>query len=173
MRSTAKSLIVFGVATAAMSQVARADGVGTVAYEVGKDVVVSEVKKVWHSMTTEHTRFHPQGNECIIPMKDLGGTRVSFNFHHQAWVPRGSALRRVRITFHGFDPDALGRIRVIMMADKPKRPDRASSAILSEGSEFELRYGTNGDRAYFFVERNGFTGSMIPAGAYIKLELLP
>jgi len=156
--------------------------VGIVASEA-KEYAVDKIKSMWKSWSSEHSRFFPQGDVCIIPLGDLGGTRASFNFDHQSWVPRGSDPVRVKIEIKGIDDDDIRKLVYLMpKADKQGRKDRdrlsdedmkrLDRTFLIDGDEFTLSYGTSGDRAYYFVERNNFNAMIVPSGAYIKLTKL-
>ena len=132
------------------------------------------LKKLF-SVFTEHDRVYPvyDGRTFIIPAGDYGGTRISCNFNHRSWVPRGSGPVRVRFTVHGVDDKLRRLIRVQMKADKQARKDRnRGPGWLHDGMVFYLKYGTGGDRAYYFVERGQVKGGHLPQGAYLQLDLL-
>lgn len=125
------------------------------------------------SATTEHDRFYPiNDTTIIIPTCDCGKTRISYNFNHRSWVPRGSKPIRVRLTVHGVDKTIRQLICVRMKADKQMRADRFRSGLLYHSSEFYLAYGTGKDRAYYFVERHSIKGQHLPRGAYFRLVRL-
>jgi hypothetical protein len=148
---------------------------GVFATKVGKELFTYGVK-VYKSWSSEHQRFYPDPNDkrvIRIPLQDLGGSRISYNFNHRSWVPRGSRDRLVRITFHQISDDLRDAMRLQMKADKQGRTDRdRGQGQVWHGRTFTLGYGTSGDRAYYFAERGSVEGAMIPKGAYIKLELL-
>jgi hypothetical protein len=142
----------------------------TIMLQAGQKLV-GPVSKLIRSATTEHARFYPVDDRTfIIPACDCGKTRISYNFDHLSWVPRGSQPVLVRLTIHGVDDTIRRYIRVRMKCDKQVRADRYRSEELSDGAVFYLEYGTDRDRAYYFVERGGITGQVLPQGAYFLLE---
>lgn len=150
----------------------QADGgaaVITVIAKEGGKFVTKEIKDALNSWRSEHTRYYPDGKVLILPIKDLGGSRMSFNFDHQSWVPRGSKPVQIKLTIHGVPDEIRDRFRLVMKADKQGRKDRDRSKVVKHGSTFELKYGTSGDRAYYFVERGTDLSTLIRQGAYIKL----
>lgn len=165
-------LLTLLAATALANANARADGgsgvVSVVAAEGGR-LVKKAILDALRSWNSEYTRYYPEGNTLILPIGNLGGSRASYNFNHQSWVPRGSSPVTVKMTIHGVPDDVRDRIRLVMKADKARRPDRDRSGIVKHGSRIRLAYGTSGDRAYYFVERNTQLKALIPEGAYIKL----
>lgn len=164
------TLAVIGLAAPAP---ARADGgaaVATVIAEEGGRLVREQVTKAFRRWRSEHTRYYPDGGGFNVPMSDLSGSRISFNFNHRSWVPRGSRPVSVRITIHGVPDEVRNQVRLVMKADKQGRKDRDRSTIVRHGSVFQLGYGTSGDRAYYFVERGSDVARRLPAGAYIRLE---
>lgn len=173
------SLVALALAILALSPFAApraaADGgavvVSVIAEEGGRLIkkTITDALKSWKS---EHTRYYPDGDTLILPLKNLGGSRASFNFNHKSWVPRGSQPVEVQMTIHGLPDDVRDRIKLVMKADKQGREDRDRSGIVKDGSTFTLRYGTRGDRAYYFVERESQLKALIPEGAYIKLVLV-
>lgn len=131
--------------------------------------------KTLRSAFTEHERVYPVagGRAFYIPAGDYGGTRISTNFNHKSWVPRHSDPVWVRLTIEGVDNVWLrNSIRIHMKADKWGKKDRdRGPGLLRHGSVFQLKYGTDGDRAYYFVERNSaIKGQHLPIGTYFKLE---
>ena len=123
---------------------------------------------------TDHDRVYPveDGRTFIITARDFGGTRISTNFNHLSWVPRGSEPVRVRFTIHGVDETVRQGLQVHLKVDKRARKDRDRGGdVLQDGSEFDLAYGTDGDRAYYFVERGGtIKGQDLPVEAYFRLD---
>lgn len=105
---------------------------------------------------------------------DFKGTRISINFNHKSWVPRGSNPVKVRLTIDGVNDSMRDGIRVHLKADKKNRRDKdRGPGILQHGSVFDLKYGTNRDRAYYFVARNsGIRPKDLPIGTYFRLERL-
>lgn len=149
--------------------------------DVVKAIVVEEggrrVLKVVTGLFTEHTRFYPDGDVLIYPMSatQVGGTRAGWNLAHTEWVPRGSQPVMVRLTIHGVSDDAVrDRFRLMLKADKGGRSDKDRRPhTVGHNDFFELKYGTGGDRAYYFVLRDsGAPKEVIPEGAYIKLEIV-
>jgi hypothetical protein len=134
------------------------------------------VEKTLRSTFSEHERVYPvfDNRTFLIPAGDFGGTRISVNFDHRSWVPRGSKPVKVRFTVHGVDDTIRSAIRVHMKADKQGRTDRdRGPGLLHHGSELNLEYGTSGDRAYYFVERDSpINGQHLPRGAYFRLDRL-
>jgi len=55
------------------------------------------LKKLLKDIWTEHMRVYPVENNAVflVPAGDFGGSRISVNFDHRSWVPRGSAPVRV------------------------------------------------------------------------------
>jgi len=132
------------------------------------------VEKTLKSTFSEHERVYPvfNGRTFLVPAGDYGGSRISVNFDHLSWVPRGSKPVRVRFTVHGVDDAMRSAIRVHMKCDKQSRTDRdRGPGLLHHGIEFDLKYGTDGERAYYFVERDTqIKGQHLPRGAYFRLD---
>ncbi|MEM7557290.1 MAG: hypothetical protein AAF378_25035, partial [Cyanobacteria bacterium P01_A01_bin.84] len=146
------------------------------AEEEGSNVIRSgwrHFKALWGS----DKRVYPidNGTAFNIPagkFKDFRGTRISLNFNHKSWVPRGSNPVKVRLTVHGVRNSTRNAIRVHLKADKKNRRDKdRGPGILQHGSVFYLKYGTNRDRAYYFVARNSaIRPEDLPRRAYFRLE---
>ena len=141
-------------------------------------VIVEGGRRIYRALGSafsEHQRVAPVDRTTfVIPAGDFGGTRISVNFDHKSWVPRGSEPVRVRFKVKNVSSAIQTHLRVVMKADKGGgKKDRDRSGLLQHGSIFELKYGTSGDRAYYFVERDSpFTGRNLSPDAYFKLELL-
>lgn len=127
---------------------------------------------------SEHQRVPPfDDRNFLIPAHNFGGSRISVNFDHRSWVPRGSRPVPVEFSIHG--PEnvvemARQSMRVHLKADKRAKKDRnRGPGILQHGDRFNLAYGTSGDRAYYFVERpGGITGENLPEGVYFQITRL-
>lgn len=148
------------------------------AEEEGSNVIKSSwrhIKALWGS----DKRVYPvdNGTAFNIPagrFKDFRSTRISLNFNHKSWVPRGSNPVKVRFMVHGVRNSTRNAIRVHMKADKKNWNDKdRGPGILQHGSVFYLKYGTDRDRAYYFVARNSaIAPEDLPSEAYFRLERL-
>lgn len=148
-----------------------ADGGATaVIVEVGGKLVKEKLVNAVKSWASEHTRYYPDGNTCVLPLKDMSGSRISFNFNHRSWVPRGGSPVKVKMTIHGVSDHVRNNLRVVLKADKKGRTDRDRTGVLQHGSTFMLTAGTSADRAYYFVERGTKLSAAVPVGAFILLE---
>ncbi len=160
----------FGVVPIATAQDASSAAVAVVVEEGGK-----LIKKALGSAFSEHQRFHPEGSIARIPLKNLGGSRISYNFAHTDWTPRGAPAVKARVTFHGVSDGLRDGLRLVLKADKQMRKDRDRNhgRIVRNGDVIEFDAGTSMDRALYFVERGSELKGRLPATAYVQLERLP
>lgn len=157
--------------TGANSKGVKGEIVKVAVQEDGK-ILIKPIK----SFFSIHETVRPVENNTAfnIPAGKFGGkTRVSLNFNHRSWVPHGSNPIRVRFTVRGVNDDIRRIICVQMKADKRVGGrDGNRSRVLKHGSVFDLKYGTNRDRGYYFAGRNGIRPEDLPKGAYFRLEHL-
>lgn len=136
--------------------------------EEGGKLVVKSLR----SLFSEHTRFYPQGNRLVLPLRDLGGSRISFNFNHRSWAQPGGPKVLGRVTIHGVPDSMRDSLRLVLKADKQGRKDRDRNdgRIVRHGSMIEFSAGTSGDRALYFVERGSSLAGQLPPDAYVVIE---
>lgn len=155
-------------AAAAFDDKAAAKVVTVLVTEGGK-----KLAKALRSTFSQHARFHPEGNIAIVPLADLGGSRLSYNLVHKDWVPRGSKPIQVRVTIHGVSDQVRDGLRLVLKADKRGQDrDRNDGKVFGHGAEITISYGTSGDRANYLVERGSNLAKQLPAGAYVRFERL-
>lgn len=139
--------------------------------EAGKKLGEELGKKAIGEFFSENEIVLPDGNRFRIPARRFNKGRVSTNFHHKSWVSPGSPPVRVRFTVHGVDESMRSAIRVQMKGDKWGRTDRyRGPGWLHHGKEFDLEYGNDKDRGYYFAPRGDANWRALPRGAYFQIE---